>query len=180
MVKKDEQIKTAVEVVPETVAPIPAPIPTDKKKASWEYSTVTKIAKVTFPDGKSKTFDLTEKVRGLSITQECLVFYGFKQWVASNAASLKTTTEKIDSFTKDYDDMMKTGLTMAGSGQLSVIGRERANATPKTQDALILPGMSTYTLEQLKSIIGSLSLNLFKVSDEMLTKINERIAELSK
>ena len=101
---------------------------TGKKKSTWTFDSVTHHATVTFPDGKSARFDLKKVFQGAPTTQLCLLYYGFKQWVASNYAAEITIEDRIASAKADYQGLIEHGLEFAGDGGIGIIGRVRSNA----------------------------------------------------
>lgn len=101
----------------------------EKKNATWKYSLQTHVLTVTFPDGSEYGFNLGAHTNGMAASDELMFQYGFKQWLASNAASL-AIGEKLEKFKTDYGDFMKSGLELSDNGgNITIIGRVRANGT---------------------------------------------------
>jgi len=144
-----------------------------RKKMSWTYSLVSHVMEAVFPTGEKKSFDLTNLVVGMVSGQELMFYYGCKQWLASNAAAFKGAAEKIMSFAEDFKGLMEHGIELAGEGQISIIGKVTRKA-PKTQDAAVLPKMSTYTDEQITSIKGALDMGLIVLSEEVKAQVLAR------
>lgn len=99
-----------------------------RKKAHWTFDVVSCVAKVVFPGGKTRHFNLKAVTVGLTISQLAMYYYGFKQWVMSNSASSVTTEDKIASIEADYKGLCEHGLEFAGEGNIGIIGRVRSNA----------------------------------------------------
>lgn len=125
-----------------------------RKNMNWSYNAVSHMLTATFPSKRETHYNLTERVRGMAFTDELIYQYGIRQWLSSNAASLKEEEEKIESFRKDFEEMVKNGLELSdGGNKISVVGRERANAgatseTKKAQKEMLNTAVSLVSLMQ--------------------------------
>jgi len=150
-----------------------------RKKMSWTYSLTSHSMEAQFPTGERRTFNLSTLVVGMSPGQEVMFHYGVKQWMSSNAAAFKTATDKIVSFDADFKGLSEKGVELRGEGQIGILGEGGKARAPKTQDALILPKMSTFTDEEIKSIVGSVALGLITLSDEVKVAVMERFQTIT-
>lgn len=149
-----------------------------RKNAVWTFNNNTNIVRVTFPDDRTQTFDLTFLVAEVSEMQKLMLMYGFKQFVASNAAAEKTSADKIASFDVDYEDLVNGHLVMFGEGKLGFSNRTRANAAPRTADKAVESKFTSMTLDECNSLLTMQKLGVVKLSDEMTKKVLARIEEL--
>ena len=139
----------------------------EKKKGSW--SKLGDNATFDMPSGLTHTFDFTK------LDNVVFAYYGKKQWISDQGASAKDTPEKerLALMVEAYKEAVEKGVSLSENGKVQIIGKERANAKPKTQDSIILPMLSTYTKEELKSLKMGIKMGLIKVSEEMAAKIAE-------
>ena len=98
--------------------------PTDKKQISWNKLGDKAIAY--FPCGKQIQFDLTK------LDTQILKYYGGKQWISDQVASIKDESEKLAKMREVYDEAVKAGLQLSDTGKIQIIGKTRANATGAT------------------------------------------------
>lgn len=147
----------------------------ERKNTSWAYNLNTHKLSALYPDDKKAEFDLTQLVSGLTQQQELVYQYGIKQWLASNYASCKTPQEKIDSANADFADLVKSGITLLGEGKIGVIGRTRANGSPKTMDAKV--ENLTMNKAEIKSALMAAKMGLVKFTPEMIIKLEKQLAE---
>ena len=138
---------------------------TEKKKGSWTKFRDEATYKA--PSGTETKFDFSK------LSNEVFAFYGKKQWIADNGASAKTEADRIDAMKAAYAEAVEKGVELSEEGKVKVIGKTRANAAPKTQDALILPKLSTFTKDEVKALKGAIKLGLIKVSEGLQKQINE-------
>lgn len=143
-----------------------------RKNAVWTFNNNTNVCSVTFPDGKRGNFDLSSVVVGLNPQQKLIYMYGFKQLVSSNAAAEKTSTDKIMSFTADYEDIIAGKVIMFGEGKIGFDGRTRANA--KTYDAKVLEKLETLSPEDCKAMLVMVKQGFMKLSAELLEAVEEK------
>lgn len=148
--------------------------PVEKKNAVWTFNNLTNAVRVTFPKGETEVYDLSFLVRDVSEVQKLMLMYGFKQFVASNAAAEKAAKDKIKSFNEDYADLKAGHLVMFGEGKLGFSNRERANAAPRTMDKVVLEKLATMTIEDCKSAVNMAKLGFMKFSPELLAEIEKK------
>lgn len=145
-----------------------------RAKTLWTYNLNSHMLTGLYPNDSKLVLDLTVLVKGLSQQQELVYQYGVKQWLASNYAACKTSKEKIASAEADFEDLLTKGITLLGEGKIGIIGRERANAAPRTQDKLVLEKLATMTVEDCLSAVNMEKLGFMKFSNELLTEIKRK------
>ena len=87
--------------------------PTDKKQISWNKLGDKAIAY--FPCGKQIQFDLTK------LDTQILKYYGGKQWISDQVASIKDESEKLAKMREVYDEAVKAGLQLSDTGKIQII-----------------------------------------------------------
>jgi len=169
--KKVEPEITAVEVVAVEIKGEP----TDKKQVSW--TKLGDLAIAQFPSGLQIHFDLTK------LNSEVLKYYGAKQWLADQVASVKNETDKIAGMKESYDEAAKSGLMLSLTGKVGIIGKTRANATgaatAKAFETAIRTTSKVISLEGLlmkKAIAGMPGGEEFTAEDEK--KLQEFLARV--
>lgn len=141
----------------------------DTKNAKWVKlgDNVTLV----MPSGKEVEFDFS-----LLTNDAVFAYYGKKQWLSDKMASAKGTPEedKIALIQAAFTEAVENGVQLSNTGKVQIIGKERANAKPKTQDNKVLEGLSTYTEEEIAALKVSIKLGLIKVSDKVQEMINSK------
>lgn len=134
---------------------------TEKKKSSWVK--LGDNATITMPSGISYTFDFSK------LDNYVFAYYGKKQWISDSGASDKGTADidRLDLMKEAYEEAVEKGVTLSETGKVSIIGKERANAAPKTQDAVILPKLSTFSEEELSALKMGIKMGFIKVSEKL-------------
>jgi hypothetical protein len=142
----------------------------EKKKSSWKR--FNGFSTITMPSGLTHQFDFTK------LPNEVFGYYGKKQWIADAGASAKDTPDKdrLALMVEAYNEAVEKGVELTDEGRVSIKGKVRANATPKTQDNLILPTFETLSLGELKSMKAMVSKGFMKLSPELLAKLDAKIA----
>ena len=124
------ELGDTVEAITAKVVDIKA---TDKKQVSWNK--LGDLAIADFPSGKQIHFDLT------ALSTQVLKYYGAKQWLADQVASVKDETEKIAEMQASYNEAAKAGLQLSSTGKVQIIGKVRSNAT--SGDKVLAASMKT-------------------------------------
>ena len=143
----------------------PAIVPTGKENSSWVK--FDKYATINMPSGLSHEFDFSK------MSVEIFAYYGRKQWLSDKMALPKGTSErvKLDTMIEAYNDAITKGVELTGEGRIVIIGKERANARPKTADSMVLAKLTTMTVEDCKSAVNMANLGFMKFSPELLAEI---------
>lgn len=144
----------------------------EKKKASW--TVFNEIATVIFPNGLTANFELKK------LDTAVAKYYGVKQLLSDQVANIPDSAEKIAGMRAWFVEACEKGLVITETGKINIVGKTRANAVPRTQDAVITAQFTTLTIDEIKSIEGSVKLGIIKISPEMVEKLNARKAELNK
>lgn len=149
----------------------------EKKKASWEK--IGKLATITFPSGLKHTFDVTKLSTHADV--DPFAFYGTKQWLSDQGASAKDTPEKdrLQLMIDAYKEATEKGVVLSEGGKVQVVGKERKNAAPRTQDTAVEAKYTTMTLAEVESLLAVVSLGLVKISPELGAKLELRKLELT-
>jgi hypothetical protein len=139
----------------------------EKKKSSWVK--FGDKATITMPSGLEKEFNFA------LLDNAVFAYYGKKQWISDQGASAKGTSdaERLEMMVEAYAEAVKNGVALSDTGKVQVIGKERANAKPKTQDSIILPALSTYGPEELAALKMGIKMGLVKVSEDLAKKIGD-------
>ena len=98
--------------------------------------------------------------------------------MSDEVAGEKGSANKITGMKAWYDDVIKNGLEISATGKIRIKGRVRANAAPRTQDAAVEAKYTTMTAKEVQEILAVAGLGIVVLSDEMKTKLNNRLAEL--
>lgn len=146
----------------------------EKKNMTWSYNTVNKILTATFPSGTTRSFNLSARVNGMAMSDELIFQYGIRQWLSSNAASLKDEKEKIERFMSDFEGFTEKGLVLSEGGTvISIVGKERSNGTGNAENKAIVlqvknirKEMDPEKLKALKTLGFQLSADEQKALDE--------------
>lgn len=91
-----------------------------KKNAVW--SKFRDDATVKMPDGSEHTFDFSK------LSNEVFAYYGKKQWLADKVASTEAE-DKLQGMIDNYNEAVEKGVTLSENGKISIIGKERSNAS---------------------------------------------------
>ena len=141
----------------------------DKKNSKWVK--LGDNATFEMPSGLEYTFNFA------TLGHDAIfAYYGKKQWIADKGASSKDTSDedRLALMKEAYKEACEKGVELTDTGKISIIGKERANAKPKTQDSVVLAGLSTYTDDEIQALKTSIKLGLIKVSAEVQAKIDNR------
>ena len=156
---------TVENVIESAVEATPVIVPTGKKNAYWVK--FDKYATVNMPSGLSHEFDFSK------MSMEIFAYYGRKQWLSDKMATSAGTSDKdrLDLMIEAYNDAITKGVELTGEGRIAIIGKDRANAKPKTVDSLVLAKLATMSVEDCKSAVNMAKLGFMKFSPELLAEI---------
>lgn len=134
----------------------------EKKKSRWTKA--GDLATISMPGGEQYTFNFSR------LSNEVFAYYGKKQWLSDATAGVDAD-ERLATMIDTFKEAIKEGVELSETGKISIVGKTRANAAPKTMDAKVLPLLSTFTPAEVAGLKFSVKMGLVKLSPELLAKL---------